>query len=107
MGVMTGILVVLLIAGVVFGICYLIDKGFQKLFRSKEEHKSGKAVRYKGRTAAFGLILALVGMTALLTVKQGGWLYGAGGGILILVGAFLVFQYMTFGIFYGEAVGTG
>ena len=102
MGVMTGILVVLLIAGVVFGICYLIDKGFQKLFRSKEEHKSGKAVRYKGRTAAFGLILALVGMTALLTVKQGGWLYGAGGGILILVGAFLVFQYMTFGIFYGE-----
>ena len=99
---MESVIILVLIAGLVFGICYLIDKGFQKLFRGSPEHKSGKSVRHKGRTAAFGLILALVGVAALLTVKQGGWLYGAGGGVLILVGAFLVIQYMTFGVFYGD-----
>lgn len=99
---MESVIILVLIAGLVFGSCYLIDKGFQKLFRGSPEHKSGKSVRHKGRTAAFGLILALVGVAALLTVKQGGWLYGAGGGVLILVGAFLIIQYMTFGVFYGD-----
>ena len=102
MGLNMEIIIVLLIAALVFGICFLLDKGFQKVFRSKPEHSEGKAVRHKGRTAAFGLIVATVGAAALLTAKTGGWLYGAGGALLILVGALLVAQYMTFGVFYGE-----
>ena len=35
----------LLIAAAVFGVCFLVDKGFTKLFRSKTQHRSGMAVR--------------------------------------------------------------
>ena len=38
-------LAVILIAAAVFGMCYLIDKGFVKLFRSKTQHGSGLSVR--------------------------------------------------------------
>ena len=39
----------LLIAGIIFGLCYLVDKAFAKLFRSKAQHRSGLAVRANKR----------------------------------------------------------
>ena len=36
---------ILLVAALIFGLCYLVDKAFAKLFRSKAQHRSGKAVR--------------------------------------------------------------
>ena len=36
---------VLLVAALVFLICFMVDKGFTKLFRSQKEHKSGLAIR--------------------------------------------------------------
>ena len=36
---------VAIIAGFIFGICYLVDKAFSKVFRGKAQHRSGKAVR--------------------------------------------------------------
>ena len=33
--------IVLLIAAAVFGVCYLVDKGFSKAFRGKAQHRSG------------------------------------------------------------------
>ena len=33
--------IVILVAAVIFGICYLVDKTFAKLFRSKAQHRSG------------------------------------------------------------------
>ena len=93
---------VLIIAALVFGVCFLLDKGFTKLFRGKAEHRSGKAVRMSSRAAAFGLILALIGLAAIFVGLQNSWIYIAGGAVLILVGAVLVVQYMTFGIFYDD-----
>lgn len=88
---------VLLIAAFVFLICFLVDKGFTKLFRSQQEHKSGLAVRLNKRYGSMGLIVAVLGLAA---VFAGGWLMIAGGCLLILVGIGLVVYYMTFGVFY-------
>ena len=93
---------VLLIAAVAFGVCFLLDKGFTKLFRGKAEHRSGKSVRLSSRSAAVGLIIALIGVAAVLMGLQSSWIYIAGGTVMIVVGGALVVQYMTFGIFYDE-----
>ncbi len=89
--------VVLLFAAFVFLICFLVDKGFTKLFRSQQEHKSGLAIRLNKRYGSIGLIVAVIGIAALFA---GGWLLTAGGCVLILVGLGLVVYYMTFGVFY-------
>ena len=58
-------LAVLIVAGLVFGICYLFDKGFEKAFRNKPQHKSGLAVRPNKRYAAFGAILIALGFASM------------------------------------------
>ena len=42
---MGSILSVLLVAAVVFGICFLADKIFSKAFRNQAQHQAGLAVR--------------------------------------------------------------
>ena len=39
------VLIVILVVAGTFGLCFLLDKGYTKLFRSKAQHMSGKAVR--------------------------------------------------------------
>ena len=56
---------VLLVAALVFLVCFLIDKGFTKLFRSQIEHRSGLAVRLNKKYGAFGLILAVLGVATV------------------------------------------
>ena len=92
---------VLIVAGLVFGICYLFDKGFEKAFRNKPQHKSGLAVRPNKRYAAFGAIFIALGFAAIFA--SAGNMVLLIGGILILVMAIgLIVYYMTFGIFYDE-----
>ena len=50
---------ILLVAAIIFGICYLVDKAFSKLFRSKAQHRSGKAVRANKRYGVFGVVLTM------------------------------------------------
>ena len=94
------ILLILVIAAAVFGLCFLIDRGFTKLFRSQAEHRSGKAVRLNKRYGSIGLIVAVVGVAALFTGLSDSWLLIAGGGLMIVVGLGLVVYYMTYGVFY-------
>ena len=94
------ILLVLLIAAVVFGVCFLLDKGFTKLFRSQAQHRSGKAVRLSKRYASIGLVVAVVGAGALFRGFSDPWLLIAGGAVMILLGLGLVVYYMTYGLFY-------
>ena len=96
------LIAVLIIAAAVFGVCFLIDKGFTKLFRSQAQHYSGTAVRLNKRYASVGLIVAVFGVVVLFAGLSGNWLLFACGIILILFGAALVTYYMTFGIFYDE-----
>lgn len=91
---------VLLVAGVVFGLCFLVDKGFTKLFRSQSQHMSGLAVRLNKKYGAFGLILFALGVATILTGLGQGWILIAGGALITVVGICLVVYYMTFGVFY-------
>ena len=52
-------------AALIFGICRLVDIGFQKLFRNKAEHLSGLAVRVNKRYGVFGVILSAIGIAAV------------------------------------------
>lgn len=96
-----GIGTILLVAGLVFGVCFLMDKGFSKLFRSRPEHKTGLSVRLNKKYGSVGLIIAVVGMAAIF-VQQAGWLLAAAGVLLILVGVCLMVYYVTFGLFYDQ-----
>jgi hypothetical protein len=93
---------VLVVAALVFGVCFLVDKGFTKLFRSQAQHRSGTAVRLNKKYGAFGLILAVLGIAAFITGISQSIVLLVGGLIVIAMGAALVVYYMTFGIFYDD-----
>ncbi len=88
---------VLIVCALVFGICFLFDKSFTKIFRGKVQHTSGLSVRLNKRFGSAGLILFVLGLAA---VFAGGWLMIVSGAILMVVGVGLVVYYMTFGVFY-------
>ncbi len=93
---------VILIAAAVFGMCYLIDKGFVKLFRAQAQHRSGLSVRLSKRYGSIGLVLAVLGVAAVFLGinREDGWALPIGGGVLIVTGICLVVYYMSFGVFY-------
>ena len=92
----------MVVAALVFGACFLIDKGFTKLFRSQAQHKSGLAVRLSKKYGAIGLILFVFGLATAFSALTKGWVLAAAGGLIILVGIWLVVYYMTYGVFYDE-----
>ena len=91
---------VIVVAALVFGVCYLFDKGFDKAFRNKAQHKSGLAVRLSKRYAAFGAIMIALGTASVFTGMAGTPILIAGGILIGVTGIGLVVYYATFGIFY-------
>ena len=95
----------ILVAAVIFGICYLVDKTFSKLFRSKAQHRSGMAVRANKRYGVFGVILTVLGIMAVCVGVTDGPVLIWGGIIVLLMGIALAVYYLSFGIFYdGESL---
>lgn len=95
---------ILLVAAVVLGLCYLIDKAFTKAFRSKAQHRSGLAVRANKRYGIFGVILSVLGILGFFTGLTDGPVLLVGGIIVLLMGLGLAVHYLSFGIFYdGES----
>lgn len=92
----------ILFAAAIFGVCFLLDKGFTKAFRSTQQHKSGLSVRLSKRFGAFGVILMVLGIAALFTGLGGQWILIAGGAVVLLAGFFMVVYYMSFGIYYDD-----
>lgn len=92
--------IVIVVAALTFGVCYLFDKGYTNIFRNKIQHQTGLAVRVNKRYAVFGLFLTLLGILAIITGVTDGPVLLVGGIIVLLVGACLITYYMTFGIFY-------
>ena len=92
---------ILLFAGIVFGICFLADKGFRRLFRSKSQHASGLAVRSSKRNGLFGIGLITLGVAALI-FNQGNLLMLIAGVIVLLSGLSFSAYYLSFGIFYDQ-----
>ena len=97
--------IVILVAAAIFGICYLVDKSFTGMFRSKAQHMSGLAIRASKRYGSFGLIFIVLGIAAVFAgLGEGGYVLLGGGIIVGLMGIGLVTHYLTFGIFYdGES----
>lgn len=91
-----------LVAALVFGICFLVDKGFTKLFRSKSQHRSGRSVRQVKRYGSFGIILFVLGISSFFVAKTYGKMFYFAGGLLTLLGIAMVVYYMTFGIYYDD-----
>ena len=88
------------VVAVVFGLCFLADKGFAKVFRGKSQHESGLSVRLSKRYGSGGLILFVLGLAAIFTGVPDNTALWIGGGVILLTGAGLVVYYLTFGIFY-------
>lgn len=96
---------ILLVAAVVLGLCYLIDKAFTKAFRSKAQHRSGLAVRANKRYGIFGVILSVLGILGFFTGLTDGPVLLVGGIVVLLMGLGLAVHYLSFGIFYdGESI---
>lgn len=91
-----------LIASATFGICYLFDRGFTRLFRNKQQHRSGKSVRVSKRYASFGLILCVLGIVSIFTGLDSNAVLLVGGAIVFLIGCCLIAYYMSFGIYYDD-----
>ena len=90
----------LLVAAVIFGLCYLVDKAFSKLFRSKAQHRSGMAVRANKRYGIFGVVLTVLGIMAICVGITDGPVLVWGGIFVLLMGIALAIYYLSFGIFY-------
>lgn len=98
------LIAILLVAALIFGICYLVDKAFAKAFRSKAQHRSGMAVRASKRYGLFGVILTVLGIMAVITGITDGKVLLIGGSVVLVVGICLAVYYLSFGIFYdGES----
>ena len=95
---------ILLIAAVIFGICFAVDKGFAALFRSKAQHRSGMAVRAAKRYGIFGVILSVIGILGIVGGIGGDMVLLVGAVIVLLMGAGFAVYYLSFGVFYdGES----
>lgn len=93
------LLYIAVIAGT-FGLCYLLDHGLQKHFRSKSQHRSGLSVRLNKMYSIIGIGLAFLGVCAVVTgiTEASALLYG---GILVLgLGIGLCVYHLSVGIFY-------
>ena len=99
---MSQFLPIAIVAALIFGICYLVDKAFTKLFRSKAQHRSGKAVRLSKRYGIFGVMLCVLGVLAMSVGSSAEPVLFWGGVIVLLMGISLAVYYLSFGIFYNE-----
>jgi hypothetical protein len=97
------LLFLILFCGAMFGICYLVDRLFKKLFRSKKQHCTGRSVRLSKRYGSFGVLMITLAAAAIFAWLNGGqWILGAGGVLVLVVGVGLIVYYLTFGIYYDE-----
>lgn len=95
---------IFIVAGFIFGMCYLVDKSFTKAFRNKAQHRSGLAVRAPKRYGIFGVILTVLGIMAVIIGFSGDKVLRFGGFFVLFLGIYFAAYYLSFGIFYdGES----
>lgn len=89
-----------IVAALVFGLCYLVDKGFTAKFRNRAQHRSGLAVRVSKRYGVFGISLSVLGVLAIGVGITGSKALMIGGILVLIMGICLAVYYLTHGIFY-------
>ena len=90
----------LVVIAAVFGLCYFFDKGFQKFFRSKQQHRSGLAVRLNKMYSIAGVLLSVLGAIAMVNGAAESKTLLYGGIMVFLLGMGLCIYHLSFGIFY-------
>ena len=99
------LILTLLVAAAVFGVCYAVDRLFTKSFRSRAQHRSGLAVRASKRYGIFGVGLSVLGVMAICGGIPGDAALMVGGALVLLMGLALAVYYLSFGVFYdGESL---
>jgi hypothetical protein len=93
-------LLIALIGAATIGVCFFVDKGFTRIFRSKAQHKTGLSVRLSQHYGGAGLILILLGLLAVFNSVNDSALLLIGGIFLMVLGVGLIVYYMSFGIYY-------
>lgn len=96
------ILLIVLVAAATFGICFVIDKGFTGLFRNKVQHKTGLTVRLNKHYGGAGVLLAVLGIAAILQGAKDQMLMLVGGIVVLLLGVGFIIYYMSFGVYYDD-----
>lgn len=95
---------IVVIAAVVFLVCWLVDQAFMKLFRSKAQHRSGLAIRASKRYGIFGVMFSVLGILGILNGVNGERILTYAGAAVLLMGLALAVHYLSFGVFYdGES----
>ena len=93
----------LLVIAATFGAMFLIDKGLTKLFRSRDQHHSGTAVRLKKHYGILSLAMMILGVLGILTFFFDGNAILLLGGLLVAPGGVVLgIYYLTHGIFYND-----
>ena len=95
-------IVMITVAALTFGLCFLLDKGYTKLFRSKKQHQTGLQVRPNKRYGSFGIVVCMLGIVAILAGLTQGKVLLLGGIVVLLIGCVLVGYYMSYGIYYDD-----
>ena len=91
----------LLVIAATFGAMFLIDKGLTRLFRSRDQHHSGTAVRLKKHYGILSLAMMILGVLGILTFFFDGNVILLLGGLLVAPGGVVLgIYYLTHGIFY-------
>lgn len=90
------------VAALTFGVCFLLDKLFSRLFRSRQQHTSGNSVKLRKRIATFGLLVGLLGLLCVVFYWGSHPVIFWSGWILLLMGGGMLVYYLTFGIYYDE-----
>lgn len=94
---------VIVIAALAFGLCFAVDKLYTKLFRSRAQHRSGQSVRHSKRYGSIGLVLAVIGLAALMTGIGNNTALVVGSLIVLALGVGLIIYYLSSGIYYDDA----
>ena len=94
--------VYLAVIAAVFGLCYFLDKGFQKVFRSKAQHRSGLAVRLNKLYSIAGVLLTVLGVIAVMNGAAESRTLLWGGVVVLMLGIGLSVYHLSFGLFYDE-----
>lgn len=95
-----GIVAMLVIGAVTFGICFAFDKGLTGIFRGKKQHKTGCSVRLSQHYGGAGVVLFLLGLVAIFQGLKDSLALLIGGCVVILLGIALLVYYVSFGVYY-------
>ena len=64
-------MIYLVVIAATFGVMFLLDKGLTKLFRSRDQHRSGTAVRLKKHFGILSLALMALGVLGIYYLTHG------------------------------------